>query len=187
MKKTVWTFGLISGGILAAMMLITIPFESALDFGRSEIIGYATMVLSFLLIFFGIRSYRDNVAGGSVSFGQAFKAGALIALIASVCYVGTWELINYKIAPEFGEKFLAANLEKIRTSGASAEEIQRKTAAAERFAERYKNPFFNVAVTFIEPLPLGLIVALISAGVLSRRRKGANAALAGDGTTLRFS
>ena len=46
------------------------------------------MVLAFLLIFFGVRSYRDNVAGGRVRFGRAFAVGASIAAVASVCYVG---------------------------------------------------------------------------------------------------
>ena len=64
MKRIVLTFGLISGAILSVMMLITIPFESSIGYDRGAIIGYTTMVLSFLLVFFGIRSYRDNVAGG---------------------------------------------------------------------------------------------------------------------------
>ena len=65
------------------------------------IIGYTTMVLAFLLIFFGVRSYRDNVAGGTVRFGRAFAVGALIAVVASLCYVATWEVIYYKFAPDF--------------------------------------------------------------------------------------
>ena len=51
----------------------------AIGFDRGEIIGYTSMVLAFLLIFFGVRSYRDNVAGGTVRFGRAFAVGALIA------------------------------------------------------------------------------------------------------------
>jgi hypothetical protein len=38
------------------------------------------------------------------------------------------------------------------------------------FAELYKNPFFNAAMTLIEPLPVGLVIALVSAAVLRRRR-----------------
>ena len=64
MKKTVWTFGLISGAILSALMAISMPFVDALGNDRAEILGYTTMVLSFLLVYFGVRSYRDNVAGG---------------------------------------------------------------------------------------------------------------------------
>ena len=71
MKKIVLTFGLIAGAILSAMMLITLPFQDAIGYDRSAVIGYTSMVVAFLLVFFGVRSYRDNVAGGAVRFGRA--------------------------------------------------------------------------------------------------------------------
>jgi hypothetical protein len=86
-------------------MLVTIPFQDAIGFDRGEIIGYTSMVLAFLLIFFGVRSYRDNVAGGTVGFGRALAVGALIAAVASLCYVATWEVIYFKLAPDFVTKY----------------------------------------------------------------------------------
>src|SRR4029077_3788775 len=100
MKRIVWTFGLIAGGIMAAMMAITMSFQDQIG-DKGEIIGYSTMILAFLMVYFGIRSYRDNVMAGAIGFGRAFKVGILIALIASVCYVATWEAIYYTIAPDF--------------------------------------------------------------------------------------
>jgi hypothetical protein len=173
MRKIVLTFGLIAGGILSVMMLATIPFMDSIGFDRGEVIGYTTMVLAFLLIFFGVRSYRDNVAGGSVSFGRAFAVGALIAVVASVCYVATWQLVYYELAPDFVEKYQAYTVEKARASGESQAAIDKRVADMQRFAELYKNPAINVAITFIEPLPVGLIIALVSAGILRRRpRRG---------------
>jgi hypothetical protein len=171
MRKTVLTFGLIAGAILSGMMLVTIPFHDAIGFDRAEIIGYTSMVLAFLLIFFGVRSYRDNVAGGTVRFGRAFAVGALIGVVASACYVATWEVIYFKLEPDFLTKYQAHILEKARAEGESEEAIARKKAEMDKFAELYKNPAINAAITFVEPLPVALIVALVSAGVLSRRRK----------------
>lgn len=172
MKKTVLTFGLIAGAIISAMMLAVLPFQDAIGFDRGAIIGYTSMVLAFLLIYFGVRSYRDNVAGGTVGFGRAFAVGALIACVASACYVATWQVIYFKLTPDFMDKYQAYALEKARASGESDEAIARKKADMDTFAERYQNPAFNAAVTFLEPLPVALIVSLVSAGVLSRRRKG---------------
>lgn len=172
MRKIVLTFGLISGAILSALMLATIPFQDAIGFDRGAIIGYTSMVLAFLLIFFGVRSYRDNVGGGTVRFGRALGVGALIAVVASLCYVATWELIYYKIAPDFTTKYQAYELDKARAAGASAEAIATKKAELDKFAEMYRNPAINAAITFLEPLPVALIVVLVSAGVLSWRRKG---------------
>ena len=44
-------------------------------------------------------------------------------------------------------------------------------ADMDRFAKLYQNPVMNAAITFVEPLPVALIMALVSAGVLSRRRR----------------
>src|SRR4029450_8531935 len=98
MKRTVLTFGLISGVISSIMMLLTVPFLDRIGFDHGEILGYSAIVLSFLLVFFGVRSYRDNVAGGALSFGRALAVGLLITLISCAFYVATWELIYYKLA-----------------------------------------------------------------------------------------
>lgn len=171
MRKTVLTFGMIAGAILSVMMLVTLPFADTIGFDRGEIIGYTSMVLAFLLIFFGVRSYRDNVAGGTVGFGRALAVGALIAAVASLMYVATWQLIYYKLAPDFGTKYQAYLLDKERAEGKSEEAIARKKAEMDEFARLYRNPVINAAITFLEPLPVALVVALVSAGVLSRGRK----------------
>jgi len=171
MKKIVLTFGLISGAILSGMMLITLPFHDAIGFDRSLILGYTSMVLAFLLVFFGVRSYRDNIGGGTVRFGRAFAVGALIAVVGSLCYVATWEVAFFTFAPDYLTKYQAHMLEKERAAGASEEAISLKKAEMDKFAVMYRNPAINAALTFVEPLPVGLIFALVSAGVLSRRKK----------------
>jgi hypothetical protein len=172
MKKTVFTFGLIAGAILSVMMLATLPFLDRIGFEHGEIVGYTSMVVAFLLIFFGVRSYRDNVAGGTIRFGRAFAVGALISVVASLCYVATWELIYFKLAPDFGQKYQAYLLEKARRDGESEEAIARRKAQLDQFVELYRNPAINAAITFLEPLPVALVVSLVSAGVLSRRKDG---------------
>jgi uncharacterized protein DUF4199 len=171
MKKTVWTFGLISGALLSAMMAATIPFQDQIGFGHSLIVGYTTMVLSFLLIYFGVRSYRDNVGRGTVGFGRALAVGSLIGLIASLCYVATWEVMYFKFMPDFLTKYNAHELEKARTAGASDATIAQKKVELDKFEKAYQNPAINAAYTILEPLPVALVIALVSAGVLSRKKK----------------
>ena len=177
MKKIVLTFGLLAGAVLSAMLLITLPFMETIGFDRAMVVGYTSMVLAFLLIFFGVRSYRDNVAGGSVGFGRAFAVGASIAAVASLCYVATWEIVYFNFAPDFLTKYQAHVLDKARADGETPEAIAARKAEMDQFAEWYQNPAVNAAVTFLEPLPVALIVSLVSAGVLSRR-KGDSAAAA---------
>ena len=172
MRKIVLTFGLIAGAVLSAMMLLTIPFMDKIGFEKGEIIGYTSMVLAFLMIYFGVKSYRDNVAGGSVTFGRAFLVGLAITMVASSCYVATWQVVYYKFAPDFLEKYSAFAMEKAKKSGASEAKIAATRKEMAEFVAFYKNPFANIAMTFLEPLPIGLLFALGSAGILSRKRRG---------------
>ena len=169
MKRIVWTFGLISGGMMAAMMAVTIPFENQIG-DKGEIIGYTTMILAFLMVYFGIRSHRDTMMDGAIGFGRAFQVGILITVIASACYVAAWEVIYHTMAPDFAEKYAARALEKARTSGASAAQLEAKRTEMAKFAEMYKNPVLNVGMTFLEVLPIGVVVVLVSAGILSRKK-----------------
>jgi len=178
MRKIVLTFGLIAGGILSAMMLITLPFAEQIGFDKGAIIGYTTMVLAFLMVFVGVKSYRDNVAGGSVTFGRGFKVGLLITAIASVCYVATWQLVFHKLAPDFIDKYAAHIVEKERQSGATEEEIALRESEMAEFKDMYRNPLINIAFTLLEPLPVGLLFTVVSAAVLSRKRRALGEAVA---------
>jgi hypothetical protein len=176
MKKTVVTFGLISGAVASALMLLTLPFLDRIGFDRGEVIGYAGIVLSFLLVFFGIRSYRDNVADGSVTFARAFTVGILISLISSACYVVTWEFIYFKLAPGFFEKYSAYAVAHARASGATPEAIEQTARQMQSLKALYDRPLVNAAMTFLEPFPVGLVMTLISAGVLRRGSRTPTAA-----------
>jgi len=169
MRSIVLKFGLLSGALLSAMMAVTIPFQDAIGFDYGMIVGYTTMVLAFLLIYFGVRSYRDTEGGGSVTFGRAVKVGALIALISSCCYVATWQVMYFNFMPDFSAKISAHTLAKARAAGESEAAISKTRKEMEEFAVMYQNPAINAAITFLEPLPVALIMTLVSAVLLSRR------------------
>jgi hypothetical protein len=168
MKRIVLTFGLISGALSAGMMLATLVVVHRIGFDRGEIIGYTGIVLSFLMVFFGIRSYREH-AGGTISFARGFTIGLLIALVSSACYVAAWEIIYWKMWPNFVDDYAAYAIEHARASGASPETVAATTRQMAEFKEMYSKPLINVAMTLMEPLPVGIIVSIISAAVLRRR------------------
>lgn len=169
MKKTILVFGLISGVISSVMMIATVPFADKIGFDKSEYLGYTIIVLSFLLVFFGIRSYRDNVSGGQITFSKAFAVGISITLISCMFYVVTWEIIYFNFMHDFLDKYDAYMVEKVRASGASAAAVQAQIEQLKKLKEMYENPFINVAMTFIEPFPVGLLITLISAAALRRK------------------
>ena len=170
MKKIVLTFGLIGGVMISALMLATVPFAKQIGFDKAQYVGYTIMVLSFLMVFFGIRSYRENVGNGYITFGRAFAVGALITLITSVFYVLAWEVVYFKLMPNFLNDYASYLVEKMRAAGETQQAIDAKLQEMRDFKQIYDNPLLNPLITLIEPVPVGLLVTFISALLL--RRKG---------------
>jgi hypothetical protein len=171
MKKIVLTFGLISAALMALFMFTMMAFIDKIGMDKGVLLGYASMVLAFMLVFFGIRSYRDNVGGGSLTFGRAFAVGILITLISSICYVIAWEIVYFNFMPDFLDKYSAYLVEKARAAGATPEAIQKQVDEMQQFKKLYSNPFINFAFSFTEPFPVGLVITFISSLILRRRPK----------------
>lgn len=170
MRKIVLTFGLIAGVVMSGMLVLTLPFQDQLGDGAGMAVGYASMVLASLMIYFGIKQYRDNECGGAIRFGQAFKVGMLISLIAIACYVVTWEIVFTNFLPDFGEKYMAQMLERAREAGATAEQLATQAAEQAKFWETYKtNALVRMGFTALEPLPVVLLFSLASAGLLRKK------------------
>ena len=63
-------------------------------------------------------------------------------------------------------------MEKDRLAGATPAQIEARTREMAEFKVMYGNPVINIALTFLEPLPVGLLIALVCAGALRRQRAG---------------
>ena len=169
MRKIVVIFGLISGAISSLMMIALVTFGDRIGFDRGAVIGNTSIVLSFLMVFFGIRTYRDNIGNGHITFSKAFAVGLSITVISCIFYVVTWEVIYYNFIPGFWDTYGAHLVEKLTASGASPAVVQAKLQQVRKYKELYKNPFFNAVLTFIHPFPIGLVITLFSALVLRRK------------------
>ena len=168
MKQTILRYGLLSGALAAVLMTLTALKP---DFENGQYIGYAGILLSMLFVYFGVRSYREQVSGGTLSFGKGFQVGLLIAIVSCVCYVIAWMIVSDVLMPDFMEKYIQHTLTKMQQSGASALEIEKYTTDMAEFKAMYKNPLVKFGLTFLEPFPVGFLVALISALVLRKNVK----------------
>ena len=171
MKNTVLKFGVISGVVAAALMFTTTFFVEQIGFDRGVYVGYTGILISMLFVYFGIRSYRDNVLGGQITFARGFNAGILITVISCLFYVGMWLIVYYTLMPDFGDKWGAYIIETARAKGASQAEIDAAIQQAKQAKTMLENPIINAAVSFTEPFPVGLLVTLISAAVLRKQEK----------------
>ena len=170
MKRYIFIFGLVLGTILCVNMvyMVNLCYTNP-DFSGNELMGYAAMVLIFSLIFFGVRNYRNKELGGHISFGQAFKTGAFIALIGSTMYVFVWLFYYYLFVPDYLDIYIKHVLKEVAQTDTAA--LAAKTKEMEEFKEMYKSPLYVTLITYTEVLPVGLIVALVSALILKRKNK----------------
>lgn len=182
MKENILIYGLIGGVVVSILMLVSVNYfshcEGNVDLVTSMLIGYASMLVAFSLVFVGIRNYREKYNGGVISFGKAFKVGSLIVLVASTIYVLAWLVDYYIFIPDFMDKYSSQMVADLKASGATQTEIDKETAEMANFARMYKNPFFNAMMTYVEILPVGLVVTLISALILKRKRSKQEVVLA---------
>lgn len=173
MKRNIIIYGLTAGIVVSALMLFMVNYishcEGSIDYDTSMLIGYASMLIAFSLVFVGIRNYRDKYNEGVISFGKAFKIGIIIVLIASTIYVAAWLIDYFLFIPDFMDKYSAHMIEKLKESGATQIEIDKQTDEMASFIKMYKNPFFNAMITYVEILPVGLIVTIISSLILRRK------------------
>ena len=165
MKKTILVFGLVIGAILTANSIIHINLiYSDPDFKANNVLGYATQVIMFSLIYFGVRNYRNNFLNGKISFLHAFKKGAIICLIASTVYVVVGLLYYYLFVPDFVDVFIAYVIQN-----SAPDEVEAITAQMATFKEMYKNPLFAILISYVEVMPVGMIVAFVSAFLVKRK------------------
>ena len=174
MKKNVLVFGLISGTVVSVIMaigMITLKNDEGASPGNNfmMMIGYLSMLISFSFIFVAVKNYRDKQNGGAISFGQAFKMGLLITLIGSTMYVIMWALLYNFYMPDFMEKYCNQMVENARATS-TPEQLQRLTQQMNTQKEMYKNPIWFTLFTYMEILPVGLIVSLITALILKRKK-----------------
>ena len=172
MKKIIITYGLIAGLITMAFMIGSTIIWKVNGFENgSMILGFTGMLIAFIFVFVGIKNYRDKQNGGSITFGDGFKIGFFIALIASSIYTIVWLIEFHFFMPDFMEKYATKAIENIKSSGLSTAEMTKKITEMETMRENYKNPFIRIGYTLMEILPIGIVVALISALILKRKPK----------------
>jgi hypothetical protein len=170
MKKTILICGLIGGLISVAWYVVIEQLITVnLSMDARVYFGYATMILGLSVIFVAVKNYRDNYNDGFISFGRALRIGLLVTLIASTVYVVVWLIDFTWFTPDYFDKYTAHMLADMKAHGATAAQLKAKTEEMNGAVKMYKNPLFNALFTYMEIVPVGLVISLIAALILKRR------------------
>jgi len=167
-------YALIYGGIAGAIAVSIISAMIGMDLTSHDetamLVTYLVMLIALSLIFAGVKRYRDVECGGTIRFGRAFLLGLGMAAMAGLVYAIGWEVFVAASGYDFMAEYSASIIEGMRADGATAAAIEAKAAEMRDFAESYNNPLFRIPMVFVEIFPVGLLVALVSAGLLRNPR-----------------
>lgn len=158
--------GLIVGSILFGTTVAMADHPPPMGVGMA--IGYTSMLIALSAIFVGVKRYRDETLGGVIRFWPAFVMGLGISIVAGVFYVLAWEAALAVTGMDYGAKFAEIMIEQRKAAGASAAELAKYVAEMEQFKTQYANPLFRLPMTFAEIFPVGVLVSLITAGLVRK-------------------
>lgn len=81
-----------------------------------------------------------------------------------------WEIYFNATDQRFAQEYYSQTVADLRESGLPQAELDAKVKEMEDMRDLYvDNPFFRIALTYMEILPVGLLISLISAAILRRK------------------
>jgi hypothetical protein len=169
MKKIIKKYGVY--GFVSSLILFQIAFAIGENYSYStkEILGYLTIVIALLFVFFAIKHYRDKENQGKLTLKNGILIGlsitffvALGSAIADYIYV----TILY---PDFVTDYSNYQLEKLKTT-LSADDFEVKRQEMMNNIKTIGRPEVMALVMFITVIILGTIITLLSSLLLQNKK-----------------
>ena len=173
MLRKISSYGTIAGLIVAAgMFAFTLPNlkNGHSDSATGLLIGYLTMLIALTAVFVAIKRHRDIDLGGVIKFWPAFGLGLGISFVCGLFYTLAWEALMAITHMNFAADYAKSMITGAAAKGATPEALAKVSAEAEKFKTRYANPLYRLPMTFTEIFPVGVLVSLVSAGLLRNSR-----------------
>ncbi len=171
MIRTILKWGSI-GGIIVAIPSFgtTVLFQhNPPSPAIGMVIGYTTMLVALSTVFIAIKRRRDGDGGGIIGFWPALAIGLGISVVAGIFYCLAWEAALAVTGMDFGADWARHVIATERARGTSGAALARVIAEMDKFRRDYANPFYRLPMTFTEIFPVGVLVSLVSAGLLRNR------------------
>jgi hypothetical protein len=173
MKSTVFKFG--SYGFLTSLILFQIAFVigTSFSYATQEFLGYLTIVLSLLFVFFAIRHFKTNVNDGKLSFANGLLIGiSITAFVALGSAIADYIFVTM-LYPDFVTDYADYQLQEMQAR-LSAAEFEVARAEMETRIQRIGSPLMMAAIMFVTVLLLGFIITLLSTFLLQTKKTRAH-------------
>lgn len=170
MKQILIRYGLISALVLIginvlSLLILGVPGPEDYDVG--EIVGYSTIIIAMVPVFFGIRNYRDELSGGVLTFWKGVGVGLAIVTVPSIAFAAYNLVYVNVIDPTFNEMYKQYMIDSARES-MSAEEFEAYSAQIESQSAMLTDPIIQTVLMFFTVFLIGIAAAIVSSIILRR-------------------
>lgn len=169
MTKQIVKYGLFGGIIVSVFMcIVTYLMKQNPENKPSMVLGLLSMILAFGTIVYGVYLIRRENQN-QITIKKAIVAGFMMTLISSTFYVAVWLFIFYNYFPNFMEIY-----GEMMIRNAKPEDIAKVTNDIKWMKEVYHSPFGIIAMTYMEILPFGCVIAILNGVIQNKLSKIVN-------------
>jgi hypothetical protein len=159
-KVNVWKANLTNGLILGLIGVVYSLIFYFLDLSLNKAQGYAFMVVQIAVLFYLLKSYRDNIMHGQITYGESVGAGVIICLYYSII-IGAFVYILYAVIdPGLITKQLAMTEEAMNKKGLPQEAMDTAMAWTAKFIKPGIMTITGIIFNMIWGTILSLIVSI---------------------------
>jgi hypothetical protein len=155
----VWKANLTNGLILALIGIVYSLVMYFLDLTLNKVQGYVFLVVLLAMLYFLLKSYRDNFKNGQITYGESVGAGVIISLYYVIIMAVFTYILYTVIDPGLIGKQLAQAEEAMRAKGNLTEE---QIDAGMKITEKFMKPGMMVIISIFFGMLWATIISLIA-------------------------
>ncbi len=160
-------WGLISGGIgvVLTMLFYNMGMMDPENASNSWISTVAILAIGFLIVYLGLKNYRDSQNQGHLTLGRGVMWSICYGLIAGIIgAIFSFIFFNF-LAPDYITGIMEFQMAEMEEQGMGEDELEAATAMMGIFM----NPFAFAIIGIISQLFYALVEGLIASLILKTR------------------
>lgn len=159
-KVNVWSANLTNGLILGLAGIVWSLAMWFMDMTFNQAQGYIYMVVQIAILFFLMKSYRDNYMHGQITYGQSVGAGVVIILYSAIIGAIFMYLLYTVIDPGLTDKQMAFLEETMQKKGIPQEAIDSGMAIQRKIMKPQIMAPFSILGSMFWGTILSLIISI---------------------------
>lgn len=156
-KVNVWKANLTNGLLLGLVGVVWTLLLYFLNMTFNKVMGYPLLIILAVVLFFLLKSYRDNYKHGMITYGESLGAGVIIFLYYSIIMAIFTYILYAIIDPGLVDKSLAFAEEMLQKRNMPQAQID----AGMSMQKKMMTPAFMAPWTILANMFFGFIISLI--------------------------